>query len=163
VFNTYGEHSNTDLLHMYGFVEAHPNNIFDSVEVPARFLIEAFRMQKNDPDEVISKKIEALFEIELIENDTSIVIGQDGVLNEEECLHILQVDRLGFCYQMFSTIFSILYSFVQIYSMNNDEFKEFLENGCELLEDEEWDSYSLLNGLNFNVTLLNICFYFYFY
>ena len=27
-----------------------------------------------------------------------------------------------------------------------EEFKEFSENDFELLEDEEWDSYSLLNG-----------------
>ena len=27
-----------------------------------------------------------------------------------------------------------------------DEFKEFVENDYELLEDDEWDKYSLLNG-----------------
>lgn len=31
--------------------------------------------------------------------------------------------------------------------MNKDEFIEFVENDHELLEDEEWDNYSLLNGL----------------
>jgi len=30
--------------------------------------------------------------------------------------------------------------------MSKDEFVEFCENEYELLEDEEWDSYSLLNG-----------------
>lgn len=27
-----------------------------------------------------------------------------------------------------------------------DDFSEFIENDCELLADEEWDNYSLLNG-----------------
>ncbi len=31
--------------------------------------------------------------------------------------------------------------------MTKDEFIEFSNNDFELLEDEEWDSYSLLNGL----------------
>ena len=30
--------------------------------------------------------------------------------------------------------------------MNKDEFIEFCENDYELLEDDEWDNYSLLNG-----------------
>lgn len=30
--------------------------------------------------------------------------------------------------------------------MSKDEFAEFCENDFELFEDEEWDSYSLLNG-----------------
>lgn len=30
-----------------------------------------------------------------------------------------------------------------------DDFSEFLENDCELLSDEEWDNFSLLNGKKF--------------
>ena len=30
--------------------------------------------------------------------------------------------------------------------MNSSELDEFIENDYELLEDEEWDSFSLLNG-----------------
>jgi hypothetical protein len=29
--------------------------------------------------------------------------------------------------------------------MSKDEFNEFIENDYELLEDEEWDNYSLMN------------------
>ena len=29
--------------------------------------------------------------------------------------------------------------------MSKDEFNEFIENNYELLEDEEWDNYSLVN------------------
>lgn len=36
--------------------------------------------------------------------------------------------------------------------MTSDEFKEFVENDCELLEDEEWDDYSLQNS-NFLKTI----------
>ena len=41
--------------------------------------------------------------------------------------------------------------------MTKDEFIEFCENDFELLEDDEWDSYSLLNGLEifYNNTLCN--------
>ena len=31
VFNTYGELSNSHLLHMYGFAEQYPNNHYDEV------------------------------------------------------------------------------------------------------------------------------------
>jgi len=33
VFNTYGELPNWQLLHMYGFAEAFPNNIYDAVSI----------------------------------------------------------------------------------------------------------------------------------
>lgn len=31
--------------------------------------------------------------------------------------------------------------------MTNDEFREFVENDCELLEDEEWDDFQFTNGI----------------
>lgn len=91
VFNTYGEHSNSDLLHMYGFVEVFPHNIYDSVEIPTKLFIEAFKKQKIDPIEVINKKIETILDLELIDRSASIIVGHDGILNEEECLHMMQV------------------------------------------------------------------------
>ncbi len=33
VFNTYGQLGNCQLLHMYGFTEAYPNNHYDTVSV----------------------------------------------------------------------------------------------------------------------------------
>ena len=68
VFNTYGEHSNCDLLHMYGFVEVYPHNTFDTVEIPTKLFFEAFKKQKLDPIEVVNKKIETMLEMELIKN-----------------------------------------------------------------------------------------------
>lgn len=91
MYNTYGEHSNSDLLHMYGFVEEYPENTFDSVEIPTRHLVKAIKEQKLNRQEVIEAKLNAMNEIDLIDQNTSFVIGLDGVLNEEESLHILQV------------------------------------------------------------------------
>lgn len=98
VFNTYGEHSNSDLLHMYGFVETYPHNIFDSVEIPTNCFLEMFKREKLDPIEVINKKIETIVNLELIDKTSSIIIGHDGILNEEECLHMLQVCFYIFVY-----------------------------------------------------------------
>jgi hypothetical protein len=91
VYNTYGEHSNSDLLHMYGFVEIYPSNVFDSVEIPTKYFVEAMKAQKNDPENVIESKIDAMTEIDLIDENASFIIGSDGILNEEESLRILQV------------------------------------------------------------------------
>jgi hypothetical protein len=76
---------------MYGFVETYPNNVFDSVEIPTKSFIESIKKQKNDPDELIDKKISILKEIELIDDNMCILVGNDGILNEEECLNMLQV------------------------------------------------------------------------
>jgi hypothetical protein len=105
---------------MYGFVEKYPENIYDLVEIPISIFIEC---AKKHFDYLVDKKIEILKEIELIDIDMGFVVGLDGILNEEELLHALQ-----------------------ILSMNSDELNEFTDNEYELLEDEEWDNYSLLNG-----------------
>lgn len=122
VFNTYGEHSNTDLLHMYGFVEEFPENVYDSVEITTKCFEECYKKYNNFAEDLMVKKIETLKELDIIDDELCFLIGTDGILNEEECLHMLQ-----------------------IYSMNKDEFIEFVDNDHELLEDEEWDNYSLLN------------------
>jgi hypothetical protein len=147
VYNTYGEHSNSDLLHMYGFVELYPNNIFDSVEVPTKFFVEAMKALKNDPEPLIESKIAAMNEIGLVDEQASFIIGSDGILNEEESLHILQV---FLCQKIiiFSSNSKFKYILIKfkIYSMPLDEFKDFEESEYELAEGEEWDQYSLLNG-----------------
>jgi hypothetical protein len=105
---------------MYGFVETYPENVYDLVEIPVSVFIECSKIHFGS---LVDKKIEILKEIELIDDEMGFIIGIDGVLSEEELLHSLQ-----------------------ILSMNSDELNEFSENEYELLEDEEWDSYSLLNG-----------------
>ena len=101
VYNTYGEHTNHDLLHMYGFVETYPENTYDVVEVPSGLFIET--MHKNpgtNRSDLLDKKIEVFKEIGLIDNETSFVVGTDGILNEEECLHMFQV-RMLFLFRNF--------------------------------------------------------------
>ncbi len=91
VYNTYGEHSNTDLLHMYGFVEKPGENTNDSVEVTTECFIESFKSHNDNTEELMLKKIETLKELDIIDDKMCFIIGSDGILNEEECLHMLQV------------------------------------------------------------------------
>ena len=92
VYNTYGEHSNTDLLHMYGFVEKPGENTNDSVEVTTECFIESFKSHNDNTEELMLKKIETLKELDIIDDNMCFIIGSDGILNEEECLHMLQVN-----------------------------------------------------------------------
>lgn len=118
VYNTYGEHSNADLLHMYGFVEEYPENIFDNVEILSENLIRTIKELKNSPDDLIQKKIEIFYELDLI-GKSSFIISEDGILNEEEILQLLE-----------------------IYTMTRDELEDFIETDFEFEEDENED-YSL--------------------
>jgi len=113
VYNTYGEHSNTDLLHMYGFVEKYPENTYDNVEIPTKCFIDAVRNLRMQPSVVLEEKLSAYQEIGLLNDDYSIVIGNDGILNQDELSHILE-----------------------IYSMTPDEFQEFCDNDFEMSADE---------------------------
>ncbi len=94
VYNTYGEHSNTDLIHMYGFIEKPGENTFDSVEVNTDCFIESYKIHNDDTEELMVKKIEALKNLDFIVENVCFIIGTDGILNEEEFLHTLQVDSI---------------------------------------------------------------------
>ncbi len=96
VFNTYGEHSNTDVLHMYGFVERLGENVFDSVEISTKCFQASYERYNNNTEELMEKKIQVLKELGMIDDSMAFIIGSDGVLNEEECLHMLQVKLLVF-------------------------------------------------------------------
>ena len=76
------------------------------------------------PPDPKSEEEYALKEIDLINDEDDeepcIIVGRDGILNEEECLHLFQI-----C------------------SMTEDELEEFVANDYELLDDEEWDDFSL--------------------
>ena len=92
MYNTYGEHANYDLLHMNGFVEAYPENVFDAVEIPSDILIEALHKNPgNNSLELLNDKIEFCKQSELIDDEASIVVGPEGVMNEDECTHVFQV------------------------------------------------------------------------
>ena len=96
VFNTYGDHSNADLLHMYGFVEVDGENMYDSVEMPTKILVDVFASNSEDDSDILKQKLSTLLDIELIDDNSSIVIDLEGVLNQEETLHILQVNIYAF-------------------------------------------------------------------
>lgn len=76
---------------MYGFVELEGENVFDSVEVPTRVLVEAIEAVSEDSRQLLKRKLQTLMDIDLIDDNTSIVIDCDGILNQDESLHILQV------------------------------------------------------------------------
>jgi N-lysine methyltransferase SETD6 len=120
VFNTYGEHSNTDLLHMYGFVEEYPQNVFDNVEILSDYLLRTIKDLKISPEDLLQKKIEIFYELDLI-GKSSFIINEDGILNEEEMLQLLQ-----------------------IYTMTRGEVEDFVETDYELEEDYENEDYSLV-------------------
>jgi SET domain-containing protein 6 len=91
VYNTYGEHSNQDLLHMYGFVEDYPNNVYDNVEIPTNVLVHTIKSLKNDSEPLLEEKIELFHKLNLIDENVSFVVDANGILNEEEVSELLQV------------------------------------------------------------------------
>ncbi len=76
---------------MYGFVEKPLENSFDSVEIPTKCFIECYTKVNNNTEALMETKIETLKTLDIIDDNTSFLVGTDGVLNEEECLHMLQV------------------------------------------------------------------------
>ena len=76
---------------MYGFVEKPLENSFDSVEIPTKCLVECYKKVNNNTEALMETKIETLKTLDIIDDNTSFLVGTDGVLNEEECLHMLQV------------------------------------------------------------------------
>jgi hypothetical protein len=76
---------------MYGFTEKYPENIFDNVEIPSKFFLQAIKNLKLNNEEVLDKKYDIFIELNLIDESASLIIGNDGILNEEEILQVLQV------------------------------------------------------------------------
>ena len=76
---------------MYGFVERYPENTYDNVEIPTKYFIDAVRNLKMQPSIVLEEKLSAYQEIGLTNEDYSIVIGCDGILNQDEISQILHV------------------------------------------------------------------------
>lgn len=77
---------------MYGFVEVYPANIYDSVEIPTRIFQDTFKTHSINSPEITMHKLETIFnKMDLIDENSSLIVGYDGILNEDECLHALQV------------------------------------------------------------------------
>lgn len=80
---------------MYGFSEVYPNNIYDNVEIPTNCLINAIKQLNSENDALINRKIELFYELDLIDSSASFIFSINGnVLNEEECLLLLQVTSI---------------------------------------------------------------------
>lgn len=78
---------------MYGFVEKHGANIFETVEIPTKILVETFELLSIDTKRILKKKILALFDIGLIDDNSSIGVNCEGIFNQTETLKILQVNK----------------------------------------------------------------------
>ena len=71
---------------MYGFTEKYPNNIFDNIEIPSNYFVQAIKNLKLQSEKLLDRKCDVLFELNLIDESSLLVIGNDGILNEEEIL-----------------------------------------------------------------------------
>jgi hypothetical protein len=77
---------------MYGFCEKYPNNIFDNIEIPSKYFLQAIKNLKLQNEKLLERKCDVLLELNLIDESSLLVIGNDGILNEEEILQVLKVN-----------------------------------------------------------------------
>nr|XP_054768302.1 N-lysine methyltransferase setd6-like [Lytechinus pictus] len=95
VFNTYGQTANWQLLHMYGFAEQYPENVYDTVDIPHRYLLEEAQSHEAF-SATLDKRWEFLKGVEAVSDDGAFVVSVDGVLTDEEiflALTILTLDQ----------------------------------------------------------------------
>lgn len=94
IFNTYGQVSNLHLMHMYGFAEQYPTNTNDVVEIPFTRLVEAAHQLANDLEldhQLLPTKWEQLRKQEIIDEDDVVILGTEGILNDDVCAQVLKV------------------------------------------------------------------------
>ncbi|XP_054632182.1 N-lysine methyltransferase setd6 isoform X2 [Dunckerocampus dactyliophorus] len=118
VFNTYGQMANWQLLHMYGFTEAYPSNINDTVDIPVANL---HKVATQDPDmdqQLLKKKWEMLRE--MMQAKGAIVFGKHGCLTDTE-----------------------LHTVLKVLCMSKEEFSDFRDNeGWEEEDEDEEEAFS---------------------
>ncbi|XP_071949120.1 N-lysine methyltransferase setd6-like [Antedon mediterranea] len=78
VYNTYGELSNSQLLHMYGFAEKPSDNVFDVVEFTSDDLFDQAKLMKEVKIELLDEKML------LLGKEETFVVGNEGILTEDE-------------------------------------------------------------------------------
>ncbi|XP_048769500.2 N-lysine methyltransferase setd6-like [Ostrea edulis] len=94
VFNTYGELSNWHLLHMYGFSEAYPANIYDTVDIPLDIVLDIAE-EEAENKEFARKKL-AFFKQKVMEELIGdIVVGTNGILTEDRLYMVLKVMEMS--------------------------------------------------------------------
>ncbi|XP_073420479.1 N-lysine methyltransferase SETD6 [Dendrobates tinctorius] len=94
IFNTYGEMGNWQLLHMYGFSEQHPNNIYETVEIPMPTLQEAALLgaESEEQGARVRERWTFLRHMDVVREEGAFVFGCDGALTEDElrtCVKLL--------------------------------------------------------------------------
>ncbi|XP_033095988.1 N-lysine methyltransferase setd6-like [Anneissia japonica] len=114
VYNTYGELSNWHLLHMYGFAEKPLDNLFDVVEFTSTELFEQARLMKDLKIELLDDKVA------LLGKEDTFVVGDEGVLTEDE-----------------------LYSTLKVLFMSVDEFMVHKENEGWTSDDDDGNDINL--------------------
>ncbi|KAL3857676.1 hypothetical protein ACJMK2_012318 [Sinanodonta woodiana] len=91
VFNTYGQLSNHHLLHMYGFAEPYPNNIYDTVEIPVQFLLHAALDVMEYSEDMFLRMKRVLYKMGLYSDYLVMIVGINGILSEEETYQTLKI------------------------------------------------------------------------
>lgn len=76
---------------MYGFIENFGENIYEAIEIPTKILIDTFESLTEDSRQLLKQKVQKMFEMDLIDDYSSIVIDSKGVSNSFETIQILQV------------------------------------------------------------------------
>ncbi|XP_078675246.1 N-lysine methyltransferase SETD6-like [Branchiostoma floridae x Branchiostoma belcheri] len=92
VFNTFGELANWQLLHMYGFAEVWPENIYDTVDIPMQVLFDEAKLAM-DPGAVqlLEEKWLFLEDQGVVSKTGSFIAGMEGILTDEEVYESLKV------------------------------------------------------------------------
>lgn len=126
IFNTYGQLANWQLLHMYGFTQPYPSNTHEALDIEMHLVYDAAMQAVKTEEEkkLLAEKWEFLTELEVIGEEGDFVIGQSGVLTEEE-----------------------LYSTLKVLSMTMEEFEEYKANDGWEEEEEDDDISSLTNSV----------------
>ncbi|XP_072037649.1 N-lysine methyltransferase setd6-like [Amphiura filiformis] len=91
VFNTYGELANWQLLHMYGFAESYPENIYDTVDIPMSVLHKCASSVDGCDANLLEQKWKFLQGLDLVSDDGAFILGVNGVLTETEMEMALKV------------------------------------------------------------------------
>ncbi|XP_069757061.1 N-lysine methyltransferase setd6 [Narcine bancroftii] len=124
IFNTYGQLANWQLLHMYGFTEPYPSNLHEAMDIQMQMVYDAAlqAVQTEDERKLLFEKWEFLTELEIVGEGGVFVIGQSGILTEEE-----------------------LYCTLKVLNMSMEEFEEYKANYG--WEEEDGDISCLTNSV----------------
>ncbi|XP_051485210.1 N-lysine methyltransferase SETD6 isoform X3 [Apus apus] len=120
LFNTYGQMSNWQLLHMYGFAQPFPGNTHDTADIQMVTLRRAAlrRARSEAEQQLVREQWDFLCQLEMVGEEGAFVLGWDEVLTEEE-----------------------LSTSLKVLCMSEEEFKEYKEQeGWEDDSEEEENS-----------------------